>query len=840
MSINVQMSPNSPSAIPVGTKPRKKVEKIVELIEIDGKKVSKTATGKRKFHKKSKNGCDNCKRRRVKCDENKPCCQKCFKMKLHCIYTPAKPRRKKNKDVETVIKYITTTINNENGEKGCNKLVQTGTGTIRSESSPAINSTGNNSNVAREITLSLPLCSSFNAQQIQQQIQQQPQLLPQLMTLTNSEKFASFEIPNSPTPVQCASMNVTNSISTMFSNNKITSNLAQQLAQSPNQIDLTSSLPKNIINLRQSAPFPTAGIGGITYDFQELLGMKSLNGKEQDLPQQQQVQQQSQPQASDTSISGTIHTVAQSSIAPDSRVRSSDIVLDQQQHQQQHESLEKSSVKRQRQDEQQQQQQQHSQQQQQQQQQVHQQQQQEQEQQQEKQQQPNQSHKQKLLSIQVRETIKSHSVSQHDNSEAAAVLANLHTGAGAPNLTNNPSISPIGPISPICKVDSHNSGSASRNTEVSTGSQVDSRPTVAQVATTNKDNAKPVDQEENEMAIDPGKSNESPLSTMAAGKSIHSFAKIVEFTESSSLNLVDLRLFHHYCTQVWPTIISAGISERHIWSDHIPDLAFQYPFLMHALLAFSATHLSRTESGLEPFVALHRLESLKLLREAVLQICEENTDALVASALILIMDSLANAASPNPAISNGDISTSAWIFHVKGAATILTAVWPLTQNSRFYNLINVDLSDLGDIINSEDGTISELVCFDDSIADLYPVEIDSPYLITLAYLDKLHQEKDRSGFILRVFAFPALLDKTFLALLMTGDLGAMRIMRSYYKLLHSYAAEVKDKVWFLEGMTQVLPEDVEEYSGGGGMHMMLDFLGGGLPSMTTTNFTEFV
>ncbi|MCO0615638.1 hypothetical protein M8756_20485, partial [Lutimaribacter sp. EGI FJ00015] len=86
----------------------------------------------------------------------------------------------------------------------------------------------------------------------------------------------------------------------------------------------------------------------------------------------------------------------------------------------------------------------------------------------------------------------------------------------------------------------------------------------------------------------------------------------------------------------------------------------------------------------------------------------------------------------------------------------------------------------------------------------------------------------------------ALLDKTFLALLMTGDLGAMRIMRSYYKLLRGFATEVKDKVWFLEGVTQVLPQDVDEYSGGGGMHMMLDFLGGGLPSMTTTNFSAFM
>ena len=80
-----------------------------------------------------------------------------------------------------------------------------------------------------------------------------------------------------------------------------------------------------------------------------------------------------------------------------------------------------------------------------------------------------------------------------------------------------------------------------------------------------------------------------------------------------------------------------------------------------------------------------------------------NTDALVASALILIMDSLANA-SGNGTVGNqslNSMSPSAWIFHVKGAATILTAVWPLSERSKFHNIISVDLSDLGDVINPD-------------------------------------------------------------------------------------------------------------------------------------------
>lgn len=311
---------------------------------------------------------------------------------------------------------------------------------------------------------------------------------------------------------------------------------------------------------------------------------------------------------------------------------------------------------------------------------------------------------------------------------------------------------------------------------------------------------------------------------------------------NSSLNMLDLRLMFHYTSQVANTIAGAGISDTSIWNYDIPMLAFEYPFLMHSLLAFSATHLSRTEKGLMQCVTSHRGDALRLLREEVLNINADNTDALVASALILIMDSLANASLPS-STSPKSLPASAWIFHVKGAATILTAVWPLTNTSRFYKFISVDLGDLGDIINNKihlnQGTsqpyYTDLECHDAEIGDLFPVELNSPYLITLAYLNKLHKERYKSDFILRIFAFPALLDKLFLSLLMTGDIKAMRIMRSYYKLLRSFTTEMKDKVWFLEGVSNILPVDVEQYAGGaGGMHMMLDFLGGG-PSIVANN-----
>ncbi|KAJ6012673.1 hypothetical protein N7522_003028 [Penicillium canescens] len=47
----------------------------------------------RRFHKKSKNGCNQCKERRVKCDETRPICSACTARELPCIYSTPHPRR---------------------------------------------------------------------------------------------------------------------------------------------------------------------------------------------------------------------------------------------------------------------------------------------------------------------------------------------------------------------------------------------------------------------------------------------------------------------------------------------------------------------------------------------------------------------------------------------------------------------------------------------------------------------------------------------------------------------------------------------------------------------------
>lgn len=306
---------------------------------------------------------------------------------------------------------------------------------------------------------------------------------------------------------------------------------------------------------------------------------------------------------------------------------------------------------------------------------------------------------------------------------------------------------------------------------------------------------------------------------------------------ASAIDMVGIKGFYHYTTVVWRSITAAGISNDQIWGTDVPQLAFEYPYLMHAILTFSSTHLSQIDTDqarakvFEAAVTVHRGEALRLLREAVQQVNAENIDALVAAAILMILDSFANASLPDET-SPKSLPASAWLHHVRGAATILLAVGPLPPSSRFFQLVNIDLRDLADTrvdpfpVSAVEG-VSPLKCFDDDLKDLYPVPTNSPYFQTLVYIDKLFHQRYKPDFILRVFSFPALLDRNLLGMLASGDTMAKRIIKFYYKLVRSFTAEMKDKVWFLEGVARVLPIDMDSELGG------LGFITNALPVSVT-------
>lgn len=323
-----------------------------------------------------------------------------------------------------------------------------------------------------------------------------------------------------------------------------------------------------------------------------------------------------------------------------------------------------------------------------------------------------------------------------------------------------------------------------------------------------------------------------------AGESIFPFVQ-------GGLNIMDIRFFYHYTTVVCKSIMASGISNDSIWQKTVPEMAFEHPFLMHAILAFSANHFSRTHradfesdpAAIEQVVDFHRGDALKLLGEAGRNVTPKSYDALVAAAILVILDSIANASisnqSPSPA--------SSWFSYIRGASTILMAIGPPAESSCFFANSNFDLSDLllGLVSSGSTdlSTFSSLECFDDDLTELYPVSSASPYFNSLSYLDKLFRQRYKSDFVLRLFSFPALLDHTLVQMLLNGDPSAKRIIQVYYKFVRSFTFEMREPIWFLEDIEKLLPAGIEqEFSNFGFITQALSLNIPNIDELTSTLF----
>jgi hypothetical protein len=106
----------------------------------------------------------------------------------------------------------------------------------------------------------------------------------------------------------------------------------------------------------------------------------------------------------------------------------------------------------------------------------------------------------------------------------------------------------------------------------------------------------------------------------------------------------ELRLIHHICSVSRDMIVN-GCGPFTVWTDKIPlllNVASSQKFVMHALLAFSATHLAwETNNAQTTSVAFyHRGIALKGLKEAIGSFSKETSDAVFAASILLSWQAL--------------------------------------------------------------------------------------------------------------------------------------------------------------------------------------------------------
>jgi hypothetical protein len=102
----------------------------------------------------------------------------------------------------------------------------------------------------------------------------------------------------------------------------------------------------------------------------------------------------------------------------------------------------------------------------------------------------------------------------------------------------------------------------------------------------------------------------------------------------------ELRLMHHLST-ISNDLMLRGTSNFTLWTQKVPkflSIASSYPYVMHALLSFSANNLAWSQSSddIRNLHIQHGTIALRGLHEAIGSFSHTNADAVLAASLLLL------------------------------------------------------------------------------------------------------------------------------------------------------------------------------------------------------------
>ncbi|KAJ4116116.1 hypothetical protein NW768_011088 [Fusarium equiseti] len=129
--------------------------------------------------------------------------------------------------------------------------------------------------------------------------------------------------------------------------------------------------------------------------------------------------------------------------------------------------------------------------------------------------------------------------------------------------------------------------------------------------------------------------------------------------QSFSLNVEDLRLYHHYIT-----VTSLTFGDDLMWHDKIPRLAFDNFYILHLMLALAALHLARLEvmeaTKYEQLADKHHSIALSHVTNLLPRIKRENCSALYIATVLICNYAFAKPPKEGQLLIPLDSTETAW------------------------------------------------------------------------------------------------------------------------------------------------------------------------------------
>lgn len=269
---------------------------------------------------------------------------------------------------------------------------------------------------------------------------------------------------------------------------------------------------------------------------------------------------------------------------------------------------------------------------------------------------------------------------------------------------------------------------------------------------------------------------------------------------------LELRLMHHY-TMMTASTLAAGNTAvgREAWKVTVPNLAFEAPCLMDALLAVSALHLRSLCPDKSLVRASHgyMASALSKYSSALSSgIDMGNAETLfIASALIAFQTSTSRQfmiedGSSEP--ENAYVVPLAWFQAFQGVKAVVMASWQWLRGSqRLYPIIDQQPALRLDLWSDKPKFFSPLL---EGLEDQLRQEDEQQrcetrwaYEHSVACLSWAHQRPERAG----ILGFPATVSRRFVELIAEKDPRALVIVACFFAMTRAV-----DDVWWLKGVAK--------------------------------------
>ena len=276
-----------------------------------------------------------------------------------------------------------------------------------------------------------------------------------------------------------------------------------------------------------------------------------------------------------------------------------------------------------------------------------------------------------------------------------------------------------------------------------------------------------------------------------------------------TLNIPQLRLLHHYSNVTGPSL-GADSEAGEVWSSAVVQAGFDYPFLLHVVLALAAIHMGSLEKSSDSkaldlmlLAGQHYDAALSMFQTTVRSIDQTNYQAVLMFAALLFPYSCAasvNAGHDVEHVMDGLLSNFALTRRVR---PMVAGFYEAMKASEMRKMIPKDVYGI-DWTTQEPPAETELVQlrkFSEVVHHLYPPDIVDAYgyaihVLELTFAASAKSDKPASDALLKIWIH--FVTDRYLELLSERQPGSLIIYAHYAVLLRRSS----DQYWYLKGVAE--------------------------------------